>query len=84
MRSDFLSQNFLGSEGTSLQWRLLASHLITRLSRESLSDKSEAGSSIPNTNGIHVLSELFLVLGYFAVNNADNQVRRSLNIPFLS
>ncbi|RLU20219.1 hypothetical protein DMN91_006826 [Ooceraea biroi] len=66
-------QNFLGSEGTSLQWRLIASHLITRLSRDSLSDKTEV-ESMPNTSGIHILSELFVVLGYFALNNPDNQL----------
>ncbi|XP_025994174.1 S phase cyclin A-associated protein in the endoplasmic reticulum isoform X2 [Solenopsis invicta] len=66
-------QSFLGAEGTSLQWRLIASHLITRLSRDSLSDKSEVGS-VPNTSGIHILSELFVVLGYFALNNPDNQL----------
>ncbi|XP_070521596.1 S phase cyclin A-associated protein in the endoplasmic reticulum isoform X2 [Cardiocondyla obscurior] len=66
-------QSFLGTEGTNLQWRLIASHLITRLSRDSLSDKSEVGS-MPNTSGIHILSELFVVLGYFALNNPDNQL----------
>ncbi|XP_024876365.1 S phase cyclin A-associated protein in the endoplasmic reticulum [Temnothorax curvispinosus] len=66
-------QSFLGAEGTNLQWRLIASHLITRLSRDSLSDKSEVGS-MPNTSGIHILSELFVVLGYFALNNPDNQL----------
>jgi len=30
---------------------------------------------MPNTSGIHILSELFVVLGYFALNNPDNQVR---------
>ncbi|XP_011876988.1 PREDICTED: S phase cyclin A-associated protein in the endoplasmic reticulum isoform X2 [Vollenhovia emeryi] len=65
-------QSFLGAEGTSLQWRLIASHLITRLSRDSLSDKSEG--SMPNASGIHILSELFAVLGYFALNNPDNQL----------
>ncbi|EGI63462.1 S phase cyclin A-associated protein in the endoplasmic reticulum, partial [Acromyrmex echinatior] len=68
-----LLQSFLGAEGTSLQWRLIASHLITRLSRDSLSDKSEVGS-MPNTSGIHILSELFAVLGYFSLNNPDNQL----------
>lgn len=57
-----------------MQWRLIASHLITRLSRDSLSDKTEVGA-MPNTSGIHVLSELFVVLGYFALNNRYNQVR---------
>jgi len=71
---NILLQNFLGAEGTSLQWRLIASHLITRLSRDSLSDKSEVGS-MPDTSGIHILSDLFVVLGYFALNNPDNQVR---------
>ncbi|XP_018304475.1 S phase cyclin A-associated protein in the endoplasmic reticulum [Mycetomoellerius zeteki] len=66
-------QSFLGAEGTSLQWRLIASHLIIRLSRDSLSDKSEVGS-MPNTSGIHILSELFVVLGYFSLNNPDNQL----------
>lgn len=66
-------QSFLGAEGTSLQWRLTASHLITRLSRDSLSDKPEVGS-VPNASGIHILSELFAVLGYFALNNPDNQL----------
>ncbi|XP_012539353.1 S phase cyclin A-associated protein in the endoplasmic reticulum [Monomorium pharaonis] len=62
-------QSFLGAEGTSLQWRLIASHLITRLSRDSLSE-----GTMPNTSGIHILSELFVVLGYFALNNPDNQL----------
>ncbi|KYN07080.1 S phase cyclin A-associated protein in the endoplasmic reticulum [Cyphomyrmex costatus] len=65
--------SFLGAEGTNLQWRLIASHLITRLSRDSLSDKTEVGS-MPNTSGIHILSELFMVLGYFSLNNPDNQL----------
>jgi len=30
---------------------------------------------MPSTSGIHILSELFVVLGYFALNNSDNQVR---------
>lgn len=30
---------------------------------------------MPDTSGIHILSELFAVLGYFALNNPDNQVR---------
>lgn len=72
--STLLKQSFLGTEGTSLQWRLIASHLVTRLSRDSLSDKTEV-ESMPNTSGIHILSELFVVLGYFALNNPDNQVR---------
>ncbi|XP_012285568.1 S phase cyclin A-associated protein in the endoplasmic reticulum [Orussus abietinus] len=66
-------QSHLGAESTSLQWRLIASHLITRLSRDSLSDKSEAGSP-PGASGPHILAELFTVLGYFAVNNPENQL----------
>ncbi|XP_014480299.1 PREDICTED: S phase cyclin A-associated protein in the endoplasmic reticulum isoform X2 [Dinoponera quadriceps] len=62
-------QNFLGVEGTNLQWRFIASHLITRLSR----DKPEVGS-MQITSSTYILSELFMVLGYFAVNNPDNQV----------
>lgn len=73
LRGIFCSQDFLGVEGTSLQWRFIASHLITRLSRDSLLDKPEVGS-MPNTSGIYILSELFMVLGYFALNNPDNQV----------
>lgn len=73
MCDSLLPQSFLGAEGTSLQWRLIASHLITRLSRDSLSDKLEVGS-MPDTSGTHILSELFMVLGYFALNNPDNQV----------
>ncbi|CAK9801301.1 S phase cyclin A-associated protein in the endoplasmic reticulum [Anthophora quadrimaculata] len=66
-------QNLLGAEGTSLQWRLIASHLITRLSRDPISHKPEIGSA-QNTSGTYILSELFQVLGYFAVNNPDNQL----------
>jgi len=39
---------------------------------------------MPSTSGIHILSELFVVLGYFALNNSDNQVRvifMHLNLP---
>ncbi|KOX69094.1 S phase cyclin A-associated protein in the endoplasmic reticulum [Melipona quadrifasciata] len=65
-------QNLLGAEGTSLQWRLIASHVITRLSRDPISHKPEIGSA-QNTSGTYILSELFQVLGYFAVNNPENQ-----------
>ncbi|XP_012144085.1 short spindle 3 isoform X2 [Megachile rotundata] len=66
-------QNLLGAEGTSLQWRLIASHVITRLSRDPISHKPEIGSA-QNTSGTYILSELFQVLGYFAVNNPENQL----------
>lgn len=66
-------QNLLGVEGTSLQWRLIASHVITRLSRDPISHKPEIGSA-QNTSGTYILSELFQVLGYFAVNNPENQL----------
>ncbi|XP_054009571.1 S phase cyclin A-associated protein in the endoplasmic reticulum isoform X2 [Hylaeus anthracinus] len=66
-------QNLLGMEGTSLQWRLIASHLITRLSRDPISHKPEIGSA-QNTSSTYILSELFQVLGYFAVNNPENQL----------
>lgn len=69
----FWFQNLLGAEGTNLQWRLIASHVITRLSRDPISHKSEIGSA-QNTSGTYILSELFQVLGYFAVNNPENQV----------
>ncbi|KAF7415012.1 hypothetical protein HZH68_003501 [Vespula germanica] len=68
-------QNLLGSEGTSLQWRLIASQVITRLSRDPLTEKSTSGTSgNQNTSGTYILSELFTVLGYFAVNNTENQL----------
>ncbi|CAL7938595.1 unnamed protein product [Xylocopa violacea] len=66
-------QNLLGAEGTNLQWRLIASHVITRLSRDPISHKPEIGSA-QNTSGTYILSELFQVLGYFAVNNPENQL----------
>ncbi|XP_012166354.2 S phase cyclin A-associated protein in the endoplasmic reticulum [Bombus terrestris] len=66
-------QNLLGAEGTNLQWRLIASHVITRLSRDPISHKSEIGPA-QNTSGTYILSELFQVLGYFAVNNPENQL----------
>ncbi|KAK2582141.1 hypothetical protein KPH14_004504 [Odynerus spinipes] len=66
-------QNLLGSEGTSLQWRLIASQVITRLSRDPLTEKSTSGPG-QNTTGTYILSELFTVLGYFAVNNSENQL----------
>ncbi|KZC12043.1 PREDICTED: S phase cyclin A-associated protein in the endoplasmic reticulum [Dufourea novaeangliae] len=66
-------QNLLGAEGISLQWRLIASHVITRLSRDPISHKPEIGAS-QNTSGTYILSELFQVLGYFAVNNPENQL----------
>ncbi|XP_012341119.1 S phase cyclin A-associated protein in the endoplasmic reticulum isoform X3 [Apis florea] len=66
-------QNLLGAEGTSLQWRLIASHVITRLSRDPISHKLEIGSA-QNTSSTYILSELFQVLGYFAVNNPENQL----------
>ncbi|XP_031834015.1 short spindle 3 isoform X2 [Nomia melanderi] len=66
-------QNLLGAEGTSLQWRLIASHVITRLSRDPISHKPEIGCA-QNTSGTYILSELFQVLGYFAVNNPENQL----------
>ncbi|XP_017765346.1 PREDICTED: S phase cyclin A-associated protein in the endoplasmic reticulum [Eufriesea mexicana] len=64
-------QNLLGAEGTSLQWRLIASHVITRLSRDPISHKSEIAH---DTSGTYILSELFQILGYFAVNNPENQL----------
>ncbi|XP_033215642.1 S phase cyclin A-associated protein in the endoplasmic reticulum isoform X2 [Belonocnema kinseyi] len=66
-------QNLLGTEGTSMQWRLIASHLITRLSRDPLPDKSEV-SSASSISNMYILNELFVVLGYFAVNNQENQL----------
>ncbi|XP_076681810.1 short spindle 3 [Andrena cerasifolii] len=66
-------QNLLGAEGTSLQWRLIASHVITRLSRDPISQKSETGSAL-DTSSTYILSELFQVLGYFAGNNPENQL----------
>ncbi|KAG7198876.1 hypothetical protein KM043_015702 [Ampulex compressa] len=69
---DLDTLQLLGAEGTSLQWRLLASHLITRLSRDPISDKKEAGTT--HISGTYILSELFQVLGYFAVNNPENQL----------
>ncbi|XP_015603635.1 S phase cyclin A-associated protein in the endoplasmic reticulum [Cephus cinctus] len=66
-------QDLLGAEGTSLQWRLVASHTITRLSRDPLSEKLEAAQDyVVSATGI--LLELFTVLGYFAVNNSENQL----------
>ncbi|XP_046428516.1 S phase cyclin A-associated protein in the endoplasmic reticulum-like [Neodiprion fabricii] len=60
-------QEFLGAEATSLQFRLIASHLIGRMSREShTAEKQDA-------DGRLILSELFSVLGYFTVNNRENQ-----------
>ncbi|XP_014607477.1 PREDICTED: S phase cyclin A-associated protein in the endoplasmic reticulum isoform X1 [Polistes canadensis] len=69
-------QNLLGSEGTSLQWRLITSQVITRLSRDPLTEKSSSSttSNNLNTSGTYILSELFTVLGYFAVNNSENQL----------
>lgn len=68
-------QKLLGTEGTNLQWRIIASHLITRLSRESLPDKTEINATTNiNISNTHILNELFVVLGYFAVNNPENQV----------
>ncbi|XP_051173841.1 S phase cyclin A-associated protein in the endoplasmic reticulum [Leptopilina boulardi] len=68
-------QNLLGTEGTNLQWRIIASHLIMRLSRESLPDKSELSATTSiNSSNTHILNELFVVLGYFAVNNPENQL----------
>lgn len=60
-------QEFLGAEATSLQFRLIASHLISRLSRETQTEKHDVDSR-------YILAELFAVLGYFAVNNRDNQM----------
>ncbi|XP_058809085.1 S phase cyclin A-associated protein in the endoplasmic reticulum isoform X1 [Phymastichus coffea] len=60
-------QTLLGAEGTSLQWRLTASHLIARLSRE-----SEVTTTM--ISSCQLLGELLVVLGYFAVNNPDNQL----------
>ncbi|XP_008554539.1 S phase cyclin A-associated protein in the endoplasmic reticulum [Microplitis demolitor] len=69
-------QKLLGAEGTSLQWRLIASHLITRFLREEpleeINETSKATQSSPTA--VHILTELFTVLGYFAVNNTDNQL----------
>lgn len=67
-------QNLLGTEGTNLQWRIIASHLITRLSRESLPDKLELSATTSTISNTHILNELFVVLGYFAVNNPENQL----------
>ncbi|XP_014222785.1 S phase cyclin A-associated protein in the endoplasmic reticulum isoform X1 [Trichogramma pretiosum] len=99
-------QNLLGAEGTSLQWRLVSSHLITRLSRDMTIEAADhqphqqqqqqqqpqhqqrrghasSGSNINNSssnnnnnsvNNTALLNELFVVLGYFAVNNRDNQL----------
>lgn len=71
----------LGAEGTSLQWRMIACHLIARLSRE-LPDLGKlqteggnaSGIAAQGVSGTQLLGELFVVLGYFAVNNPDNQV----------
>lgn len=79
--NSFWFQNLLGAEGTSLQWRLIASHVITRLSRDPISHKPEIGSA-QNTSGTYILSELFQVLGYFAVNNPENQVSTSFEESF--
>lgn len=74
----FIFQNLLGAEGTSLQWRLMASHLIAKLSRD-LPEKPElAESSVSSTE---LLGELFLLLGYFALNNFDNQVSLEFGAP---
>ncbi|XP_011298374.1 S phase cyclin A-associated protein in the endoplasmic reticulum isoform X1 [Fopius arisanus] len=67
-------QNLLGAEGTNLQWRLIASHLITRFQREPLAESKENQSTQTSPTAITILSELFTVLGYFAVNNIDNQL----------
>ncbi|XP_063980963.1 S phase cyclin A-associated protein in the endoplasmic reticulum isoform X1 [Diachasmimorpha longicaudata] len=67
-------QNLLGAEGTNLQWRLIASHLITRFQREPLADSTDSQSAQTSPTAITILSELFSVLGYFAVNNIDNQL----------
>ncbi|XP_044577015.1 S phase cyclin A-associated protein in the endoplasmic reticulum [Cotesia glomerata] len=69
-------QKLLGAEGTSLQWRLIASHLITRFLKEEpleeIKDTCAATQSSPTA--VLILTELFTVLGYFAVNNTDNQL----------
>lgn len=70
----FLLQRLLGAEATSLQWRLIASNLITRLSRDPQGDKSDGASASGTSNAV-ILAQLFTVLGYFSVNDADNQVR---------
>lgn len=75
-------QKLLGAEGTSLQWRLIASHLITRFLREEpleeIKDTCAATQSSPTA--VLILTELFTVLGYFAVNNTDNQVCRNVDL----
>ncbi|XP_034948726.1 S phase cyclin A-associated protein in the endoplasmic reticulum [Chelonus insularis] len=68
-------QKLLGAEGTSLQWRLIASHLITRFLREPLTEINEASAVTQGSpSAVQILNELFSVLGYFAVNNNDNQL----------
>ncbi|KAK0087810.1 hypothetical protein PV325_013994 [Microctonus aethiopoides] len=65
-------QKLLGAEGTSLQWRLISSHLIARFHREPLAETSNVAVATPSS--IQILSELFNVIGYFAVNNVNNQM----------
>ncbi|KAK0168683.1 hypothetical protein PV327_002459 [Microctonus hyperodae] len=66
-------QKILGAEGTSLQWRLISSHLIARFYREPLAETSNVAVTTPSS--IQILTELFNVIGYFAVNNVNNQTR---------
>ncbi|KAF7989886.1 hypothetical protein HCN44_008560 [Aphidius gifuensis] len=69
-------QKLLGNEGTSLQWRHISSHMITRFLREPIGDLNDStgsrNSGVPST--VTILLELFSVLGYFAVNNTENQL----------
>ncbi|XP_003424996.1 S phase cyclin A-associated protein in the endoplasmic reticulum [Nasonia vitripennis] len=74
-------QNMLGAEGTSLQWRMTACHLIARLSRDlpdlgklQTEGTNASGAANQGVNGTQLLGQLFVVLGYFAVNNPDNQL----------
>ncbi|XP_048514345.1 S phase cyclin A-associated protein in the endoplasmic reticulum isoform X2 [Athalia rosae] len=74
-------QELLGAESTSLQFRLIASHLIGKLSRESPNNNNNNSNNNnadkqqqESSDGRIILSELFTLLGYFALNNRENQI----------
>lgn len=77
--SALLFQESLGAEGISLQFRHIANHLIWCCASPPTSKSSPVKTSNNSTASIaelhqQLLHEVIYVIGYFAVENNDNQV----------
>lgn len=75
-------QESLGAEGISLQFRHIANHLIWCCASPATPKSSPAKAGNGTTTAVaemhqQLLHEVIYVIGYFAINNNDNQVGKN-------